>query len=264
MTKFSLAKASSLLAAVLLSISFVSASATNATHEEPNFSVKSLDSQQLVVVLTPDESSISGQLMTFSLDATYQWHQETITADIVVGRTGIAWGIGLHPQQLGQQKQEGDGKAPAGVFALGDAFGYLSALNTQLNYTPMTANDYCIDVVASPRYNEIVSTSEVPAATIKQSSEPMRRDIHKQENLYKKGIVVHHNPNNIAPNGSCIFIHIWRSAEKPTAGCTAMTEANIDQLLAWLSKDKKPLFVTLTRQDYQRLQQEWQLPNIEL
>ena len=262
MTKFFMLNTFILFAVFFSGSGYASAEKINTSQDSNPFSVKRLGSTQLVVVVTPDASSVSGSLMTFSLDSKNDWQQQPIKADIVVGRTGIAWGIGLHPKQRGQQKREGDGKAPAGVFELGDAFGYLNSLNTELNYVPMTASDYCIDVVSSPRYNEIVSTNDVPAETIKQSSEPMRRDIHKQENLYKKGIIVHHNPNNIAPNGSCIFVHIWRGPERPTAGCTAMTEANMDILLAWLSADNKPLFVTLTHKDYQRLQPKWQLPKI--
>jgi hypothetical protein len=34
-----------------------------------------------------------------------------------LGRSGLAWGRGLHPQDLeGPQKREGDGRSPAGVF----------------------------------------------------------------------------------------------------------------------------------------------------
>ena len=36
-----------------------------------------------------------------------------------LGRTGLAWGRGLHPAGLpGPEKREGDGKSPAGVFDL--------------------------------------------------------------------------------------------------------------------------------------------------
>ncbi len=227
------------------------------------FSVMALGSKQLVVVITPDETSISGQLMTFSSDNGQQWQQGAIVSEIVVGRTGVAWGKGLHPAQAGLYKQEGDGKAPAGIFELGNAFGYVDTLNTQLHYVPMTAKDYCIDVKSSPFYNQIASADNVPADTIKQSSEPMRRDIHKQDNVYKKGIVVHHNTANVAPNGSCIFMHVWRGPEQPTAGCTAMPEEKIDGLLAWLDAKKKPLLVTLTKQDYLKFQAQWQLPKID-
>ncbi|WP_286263150.1 L,D-transpeptidase family protein [Thalassotalea atypica] len=232
--------------------------------KENRYSILNEKTQQLVVVITENEQATQGKLSTFTLAANNQWQAQGIKTGIVVGRTGIAWGQGLHPEQSGNQKVEGDGKAPAGVFRLGDAFGYLSGLNTQLKYTPMTANDYCMDVVASPLYNQIVSTDDVGKSAVKGSSEPMRRDIHSNDHLYKKGIVVHHNPNNIAPNGSCIFMHIWRASHKPTAGCTAMPEKQMDRLLAWLDASKQPVLVTLTKRQYQKFQSIWDLPKLEL
>ncbi|QDP02983.1 hypothetical protein FNC98_10345 [Thalassotalea sp. PS06] len=234
--------------------------------DSENFSVKALDSEQLVLVVTEDEDAIQGELVGFDKktdnNQNITWQQTDIRNSIVVGRTGIAWGKGLHPVQPGQQKQEGDGKAPAGIFELGTAFGYLPDLPTGLNYEPMSATHFCMDVASSPLYNQIADTQVVGEKALEGNSEPMRRDIHKNDKVYKKGIFVHHNPDNIAGGGSCIFLHLWRSDNSPTAGCTAMEEAAMDKLLAWLDKDKNPLMVTLTKDQYQSLKTQWQLPEI--
>jgi len=43
---------------------------------------------------------------------------------VVLGKNGLAWGIGLHPTNPETTyKKEGDGKSPAGIFSLGSAFG---------------------------------------------------------------------------------------------------------------------------------------------
>ena len=78
----------------------------------------------------------------------------------VVGRNGLAWGRGIHlePPAGGPQKREGDGKAPAGIFRLGIAFGYGpgdSAPWIRLPYQQMTERIKCVDDVASPFYNHI-------------------------------------------------------------------------------------------------------------
>ncbi|NIZ07436.1 L,D-transpeptidase [Pseudoalteromonas sp. HF66] len=217
--------------------------------------------QQLVVVVANDSDAIDATLYRYEKDAG-KWQQQGEQHAVVLGRTGLAWGVGLHPAQPGQQKQEGDGKAPAGIFELGTAFGYLDSLQTNLSYQAMTANDYCIDVKGSPFYNQLVDKAQVGEDAVKDSSEWMRRDIYSQDNLYKKGIVVKHNPSNINGAGSCIFMHLWRAPSKPTAGCTAMTERNMDALLAWLDERKKPLLVSLTKAQYQQKQSQWQLPNL--
>ena len=218
--------------------------------------------QQLAVVVTDSWTDIQGEMTLFERPEGGLWQQVSKPSSVVIGRTGLAWGIGLHPQQQGQQKVEGDGKAPAGIFALGDAFGYLQSLTTGLDYQAMDAGDYCIDVKGSPHYNQLVNTKDVGDKAVEGSSEAMRRDIHSQDDLYKKGIVVAHNPNNIDGAGSCIFMHLWRASDKPTAGCTAMAEPDMDALLAWLDKDKQPLMVILPRMEYVLKHSKWQLPNL--
>ncbi|NVK26078.1 MAG: hypothetical protein HWE10_14210 [Gammaproteobacteria bacterium] len=226
---------------------------------EQGFSINNLNTEQIVLVITEDESAIAGQLTTFEKKDSH-WVQQSESHPIVVGRTGIAWGLGLHPPQEGYHKQEGDGKAPAGIFKLSSAFGYLEEVTTKLSYQQMSENDFCIDVNGSELYNQTVDRTVVGEDAVKGSTEPMRRDIHKNENLYKKGIFVDHNPENISGQGSCIFVHLWRSSEKPTAGCTAMPEPKIDALLAWLDERKNPVMVTLTQAQYHKLKPEWDLP----
>ncbi|TLU67576.1 hypothetical protein FE810_01105 [Thalassotalea litorea] len=250
-----------------ISDELISEQAVLSTLAEPDFSLPELNGDQVVMVITDDENAIQGKLFSFEKQIETQnnssiWKSANIETDIVVGKTGIAWGKGLHPEQVGQQKREGDGKAPAGIFRLGTAFGYLPDLPTGLNYEPMTASHYCMDVGGSPLYNQIADTKIVGEQALAGNSEPMRRDIHKNDQVYKKGIFVHHNPGNIAGSGSCIFIHLWRSDSSPTLGCTAMEETAMDKLLAWLDKDKNPLMVTLTKAQYQSLKRDWRLPEI--
>jgi L,D-peptidoglycan transpeptidase YkuD (ErfK/YbiS/YcfS/YnhG family) len=180
---------------------------------------------------------------------------------VVIGRSGAAWGVGLHPPQPGPRKQEGDGRSPAGVFALGVAFGYANSAKTGLPYEAMDANDYCIDVADSPLYNLVVDAGEVGADAVEGSTEPMRRDLHVGgDQRYKLGFVIQHNPGNEPGLGSCIFAHLWKSAEEATAGCTAMAEPDVERLLAWLTPDANPVFVLLPQEQYDRLRDSWNLP----
>ena len=218
--------------------------------------------QQLVLVISDDWQADNAQLYRFDKKLG-QWQQQGEQTQVTLGRTGLAWGIGLHGKQQGKIKQEGDGKAPAGIFTLGDAFGYLSKLNTAMPYKEMTANDFCIDVNDSPFYNQIVSKLEVGEQGIRGSSEPMRRDIHLAgDHKYKKGLIVQHNSEQISGAGSCIFMHIWQAPTLPTAGCTAMSEKNITELLTWLNGKKQPLYVALPRSEYLAKKLAWSLPDL--
>lgn len=222
--------------------------------------------QQLILVLTDNWQANTGEQYRFERSfGKAHWQLVADKTPVTIGRTGLAWGIGLHPKQSGYHKQEGDGKAPAGIFTLGSAFGYLNQVNTGLAYQAMSRYDYCIDVKGSNYYNQIVSSQVVGDSAIQGSSEPMRRDLHLNgDQVYKKGFVINHNPNNISGSGSCIFAHLWRASDKSTAGCTAMPEKEIDKTLNWLDKEKQPLYIALPKAEYLQKQALWQLPELAL
>ena len=218
--------------------------------------------RQLVLV-TPADWSVSHAALRSYERRGHAWHLVQGPIDVAIGRAGAAWGIGLHPAQAGPVKQEGDGRSPAGVFALGTAFGYAAADATRWPYAALQADDYCVDVSGSPLYNRIVAAHEVGAAAVQESTEPMRRDLHLDgDQRYKLGFVIAHNPNGVAGAGSCIFGHLWKAAGNSTAGCTAMDETAMRALLDWLDPEQQPVFVLLPMAEYRRLSAQWQLPDL--
>ena len=223
------------------------------------------DSRQIVLVLTDGWDSTGGTLQRFERHGA-AWHAVGTASPIAVGRNGSGWGTGLHPAQSGGlQKQEGDGRAPAGVFALGKAFGYAESDATRMPYQPMQASHYCMDVPESPLYNRIIDTRELGESAAKGSTEPMRLDLHNQgDPRYRKGLVIGHNTSAVPRGGSCIFAHLWRTAGEPTAGCTAMAPETMDALLGWLQPADKPLLVLLPRAEYLRVRSDWRLPAVEV
>ena len=88
-----------------------------------------------------------------------------------------------------QSNREGDGRSPAGVFALGTAFGYAShALpGLKMPYLSLSPSIECVDDIASRHYNRIVDRSVV--APDWNSSEHMRNT----GKSYRWGIVIDHN-----------------------------------------------------------------------
>lgn len=220
------------------------------------------DARQLVLVTTPDWDSTEGKLRRFERDGD-AWHEIGAAVPITVGRTGLAWGLGLHPAQAeGPAKREGDGKAPAGVFRVGPAFGYAATAATALPYVPMTATHWCMDVAGSPLYNRIVDSREVGEAAVAGSTEPMRRDLHaKGDQRYKLGFVIEHNAEGRDGAGSCIFAHLWKAPGEATAGCTAMAEPAMLALAGWLQPAAHPVIVQLTDGEHRRLRADWRLPD---
>ena len=221
-------------------------------------------SRQLVVVTTRGWDEVPGTLRRFERKgARGAWARVGADVEVAVGRNGLGWGAGLVETgaAAGPQKREGDGKAPAGLFALGTAFGFATlqeAAWLRLPYTPLTPSVECVDDVASRRYNLIVDRAAVGDVDW-NSSERMR-----SVEGYRWGLVVRHNAAPpVAGRGSCIFLHVWAGPGQGTAGCTAMEESDLTELLRWLDPKKGPLLVQLTEAEYVRLRGAWRLPALD-
>jgi len=227
------------------------------------------DARQVVVVTTDEWDSVHGTLRRFARIGKGPWLPVGEARPIVVGRSGSGWGLGLNPApdaavSFGDPiKREGDGRAPAGVFAIGTAFGYATNADTAMPYQAMDAGDWCIDASDSPLYNRIVDVDDVGEAAIEGSTEPMRRDLHADgDQRYRLGLVIEHNPAAVPKAGSCIFAHLWKNQDTATAGCTAMAPATMDDVLGWLDPAMHPVFVLLPVDEYDALRSAWRLPEL--
>ena len=244
-----------LISALWCSLGVNSARATDAL-------LDTLRTEQVVVVTAKEWGSTIGTLVAFER-IQGAWKRTEIGGPANLGRTGLTWGEGLHPKQSGRQKQEGDGKSPAGVFGFGVAFGDQPTFATNMPYEQMSSGHYCIDVATSPLYNQIVDSSIVGESAVSGSTERMRLDLVKPgDRQYAKGLVLLSNPQNLAGKGSCIFMHLWPKKGAVTLGCTALDEKVLDALLLWLDPKKRPVFVLLPQAQYDAKQKEWGLPTL--
>jgi L,D-peptidoglycan transpeptidase YkuD (ErfK/YbiS/YcfS/YnhG family) len=138
------------------------------------------------------------------------------------------------------EKREGDGKSPTGIFPLGIAFGYDPSVETKMPYRQATEDDFWVDDANSEDYNRWVKGE--PKAT---SWEKMKRD----DDQYKYGVVIEYNMHPIVKGkGSAIFLHVWKPGES-TLGCVAMSEEMILRIFGWLDPAKKPLIVMGTESE---------------
>ena len=230
-------------------------------------------SRQLVVVTTDGWAATDGTLRRYERDGG-AWRPVGEPVAVVVGRGGLGWGRGLHgePPPDDPRKAEGDGRAPAGAFSLSAAFGYAEREPTGLPYLQSTPAVECVDDAASPAYNLVLDrTADVEGGAGWTSHEDMRR----RDGLYRIGVVVAHNGSGVGPGvlaappagpapvpggGSCIFLHVWRGPGTATAGCTAMPDASLQEVVAWLDADAAPVLVQLPASEAERLRAGWGLP----
>ena len=229
-------------------------------------------STQAIVVTTAGWNAAEGTLQRYErATERAKWRPVGETISIIVGRNGLGWGAGVAPshdaavrEPSDPVKTEGDGRAPAGIFALGTAFGYAAQPlpGLKLPYLQLTPSVECVDDIHSSHYNRIVDRSAVSPDW--NSSEHMR----DAGVSYQWGVVVDLNGtvpggNNPRPGaGSCVFLHIRGTHEQGTAGCTAMAPADLEALLLWLDPSRQPLLVQLTEPAYERLADPWNLPKL--
>lgn len=222
---------------------------------------------QLVVVTTTGWDSTTGELRRFVRDGDDSpWRRAGKVVPIVVGRTGLAWGVEFDrfaaaAPTTGPRKLEGDGRSPAGIFPLDRAFGFAPADSMRwirLPYLPLTPSIECVDDTSSVHYNAMVDRSAVPRVDW-QSSEHMR-----QIGQYRLGVIIGYNAAPpVKARGSCIFFHIWGGPRSTTVGCTALDASELAQLVAWLDPRARPMVVQIPAAIYPHVRAEWGLPALE-
>ncbi len=223
------------------------------------------NTRQLIVTVTEGWSGSDASLHRFERQLDGEWKQVGESFETVVGHTGLAWGLGFHPQGgHGSEpiKLEGDGKSPAGIFAVGALYGYEKAFGGQtlLPYQAVDRAWRCVNDSKSKYYNRVLSEKGVDVDW--KEAEYMRR----HDSLYRLVIAIDHNAifagTPKAKGGSCIFFHVWRNPASPTIGCTAMPLASMKMLASWLDPAKNPVLVALPRESYLAMQASWQLPHL--
>src|SRR5260370_7860234 len=142
-------------------------------------------STQVLVVTTADWNAVEGTLQRYERATPHKkWQAVGEPITVVVGKNGLGWGSGIPPTDSPEVrgasdpvKKEGDGKAPAGVFALGTIFGYAPQPlpGSKMPYLNLTPSAECVDDTSSKYYNRVADRSAVvnpDAATPHSHSSP--------------------------------------------------------------------------------------------
>lgn len=179
-----------------------------------------------------------------------------------LGRAGLVWGLGLHSNPwFATTKSEGDGRSPAGVFELGGLWVTNKKTvqrDARIPYVQVGPADLWVSDPAYPKlYNRHVRLNH-PARTAWEKKEQMRQNDY----AHSIKLLICHNTNKPQVGaGSSIFFHIWRrNGAAPTAGCTAMDEANLRSIIARLNPSRHPVYILLPREEYASRRKSWLLP----
>ena len=182
------------------------------------------EAKRLVLVTTENMDATPATMQLYErASAKESWRVVSPAEPALVGRAGTAWAKAFrHLARPGEPiKIEGDKRAPAGVYAIGNSFGIVPS--SRPGHLQVTDDTVCVDDPDSSAYNTITSRAVVGP---KVHAENMGKILP----MYRRGLLLDYPTNIAAKAGSCIFIHVWRSADKGTGGCVAMPEARLEAL----------------------------------
>lgn len=220
-------------------------------------------SRQIVVVTTENGRSTHAAARLFERRTSRSaWKPVGNDFPVVIGRTGLAWGEYAELRGGDESvpfKTEGDGASPAGAFPLTFVFSpEQKVANTKVEYRKIEEFTECVDDPHSTHYNKVVDRMKVGNFDWKSSEKMLT--IRPE---YDLGVFVAYNsyPTRGA-HGSCIFLHVWKNVETPTAGCTAMERANLERIIGWLDAKKVPYLIQLEEAKYNEIRRSWNLPKL--
>ena len=234
--------------------------------EPPAVKVPFAESRQAVFVTTSDWNATQGTARRFERKSEKaKWKEVGNGFPVVIGRTGLAttredaWQMDL-TSLLGLLKHEGDGKSPAGIFPLTFAFGTsMKPESLTFPYTRLGQYTECVDDVNSHHYNKIVGRDQVGIFDWKSSEKML--EIGEP---YALGVFVAYNSYPVVKGkGSCIFLHVWKDANSPTSGCTAMSRLDLERIVSWLEPELNPYLIQIPRPQYENYRKSWNLPKLK-
>ncbi len=148
---------------------------------------------------------------------------------LLAGALAIPCALGRHG--VTRCKREGDGKTPAGRFALTGGYWRQDRLplpGGHLPLRPIKASMGWCDDPADANYNRPL---RLPARA-------RHEELLRADGLYDVVLVLDHNQRpRVRGHGSAIFFHLTRTGDDPTAGCVAISRADMLRLLPRLSRD---------------------------
>jgi len=131
------------------------------------------------------------------------------------------------------EKREGDGRTPSGVYGFDFFFGVNANPGVKFPYRQVTQSIVWVDDPKSPLYNQWVNQDEQnPGA----DPEPMYQPL-----AYQHGAVIAYNSARTPGLGSAIFLHA--AIGGATAGCVSLPVAQLVDILRWLDPAQSPRII---------------------
>ncbi|HEY5562693.1 MAG TPA: L,D-transpeptidase family protein [Clostridiaceae bacterium] len=209
------------------SISFKSNPIISPTPSVPGVDTSAGDSEQVIVVLTNNYGVVQGTYATYDrINGAWVLFS---SGRAVVGQKGFS-----------EDRTEGDMTTPTGKYGFPFMFGIAANPGVHLEYRQVVEGDYWVSNTILSEYNIWMHYDGTDAKVRLYDFESLWT-----EPLYKYAALIDYNycSNKRMNKGSGIFFHIAPSSGNGTAGCVAVSEENLVNVLKWLDPAKDPCII---------------------
>lgn len=225
----------------MILVGFVSPANSQAT---PALLNKITDSEQVVLVTANSWRSIIGNVQVFEKkNKSWLATQKPVRANLGYG--------GLVP---GDKRKQGTGTTPTGTYAFTSAFGIKSDPGTKLSYIKVDNNDawtynpkfpntYNVFQTANKNWSSYGNYVEILSSYKKQYNYVAILDFNLPNGKITEGAngVNRTDQSANTSQGGGIFLHVSNGTK--TAGCIAIPERAMKEILEWLDPKKNPVIV---------------------
>ncbi|MCZ4125266.1 L,D-transpeptidase family protein [Streptomyces sp. H39-S7] len=149
--------------------------------------------------------------------------------------------VGSHGITDGATRKQGTYTTPTGTYTLTQGFGVAANPGTRMPYHRVTAADWWVEDPSSRYYNRM--------RTAAQGGFPLTEaGVHGSEHLvnypvqYRNVLVINFNMSPAVPGrGAGIFLHALGPKAGPTAGCVAIPQNVLTDVLRWADPAQHPV-----------------------
>ncbi|WP_461207476.1 peptidoglycan-binding protein [Clostridium sp. DL1XJH146] len=205
----------------------VEAAENNTLASIPDINTNPGNSEQVLVVLADSYGTLQSTYTAYE-KVSGNW-KVVYSGKSVVGKNGF-----------NDNRTQGDKTTPTGKYGFPFMFGTASNPGVKFTYKVATTGDYWASNTILEEYNIWLHYD---------GDDPVERmydfeSLWKQP-LYKYAAVIDFNyyGNKQLGKGSGIFLHLWRQGTSGTAGCVAMSETDLLQVMKWMDPAKNPCII---------------------
>ena len=190
-------------------------------------------SDQVLIVTTDTWGATHATAALWERQKDGSWKNSTADNQARIGRNGFS-----------ENRSEGDGTTPAGIFRLTAAFGSAKESSTNLPYSKVEPGDCWISDTNDASYNQWTTRENCSPPNVNMY------ELAQNNGVYAHAVVIDFNTHPISPGkGSAVFLYrneLLKGSKSTTTATTAgvtLSESDLMEVFRKLDEDAHPVIV---------------------